>query len=107
MFLFENFAYNNSWASQYYESFYDASEYFMEYLNANLPFNNISYIVSRRWTSDHKNNKYEVTCIDKRDIFKNVDSGKLESNLYVVMEAKKEDGETLLSNFVLDVSKIK
>lgn len=82
MFLFENFAYNDSWASQYYESFYDASEYFMEYLNANLPFDNIFYTVSRRCTPDHKNNKYEVTCVDKRDIFKKINHKKYFAYVY-------------------------
>lgn len=82
MFLFESITYDNRWASQYYEDFYNASEYFTQYLNANSPFDNIVYNVRRCWTSDHKNNKYEVTYVNKKDLFKNISGKKYFAYMY-------------------------
>jgi hypothetical protein len=69
MFLFENFTYDDKWAVKYYENFYNASEYFANYLNKDYKNNSGSFFVRRCWDKDHKNNIYEVSYLHKSDIF--------------------------------------
>ena len=42
----------------------------------------------------------------KNNLFKNINENNIEHNLYIVMEAKKENNETIVSKINLDVSKI-
>lgn len=71
MFLFENYTYNSKWAIQYYENFYNASHYIAEYLNEDYKDNGV-FLVAQRWSMNHSHDTYEVSYINKANIF---DSG--------------------------------
>lgn len=68
MFLFENFTYDNDWASQYYDDFYDASPYLKQFLNDGFKDNGEFY-VKQCYSKDHDKSKYMVGYIDKCHIF--------------------------------------
>lgn len=71
MLLFENFTYNKRWASQFYEDFYNSSEYFKQYLNDGLNTIRYIYSVHRLYDKNHDNTHYEVFCHNKSDLFSN------------------------------------
>lgn len=68
MFLFENFTYDNTWASQYYENFYDASEYIENFLNDDYTENG-KFCVKMCYSKDHENNRYHISYLNNADIF--------------------------------------
>ena len=70
MFLFERFTYDNSWASQYYDNFYDGSEYLKKYLNDGYTENG-EFGVTQCHSSDHETYRYKVSYLNKADIFDN------------------------------------
>ena len=70
MLLFESFTYDDSWASQYYDNFYNASEYLKEYLNDGYTENG-EFCVKQCYSSDHETYRYKISYLNKADIFDN------------------------------------
>lgn len=68
MLLFESFTYDNSWASQYYDDFYDASPYIKQLLNDGFDDYGQFY-VKQCYSKDHETYRYKIGYIDRRHIF--------------------------------------
>lgn len=103
MLLFENFTYDDKWAVKYYENFYNASEYFANYLNKDYKDTG-KFAVRRCWDKDHKNNTYEISFIDTYKIFSDgyVDVFPLEAHKYVIKKLKNYVGVQLFDNVKTD-----
>ena len=103
MFLFENFAYDEKWAVKYYENFYNASEYFANYLNKNYKDNG-KFVVRRCWDKDHNNNTYEISFVDTYKIFSDgcVDVFPLEAHRYAIKMLRNYNGVEIIDGFKTD-----
>lgn len=103
MLLFENFTYNDKWAVKYYENFYNASEYFANYLNKDYKDNG-KFAVRRCWDKDHKNNTYEISFIDTYKIFSDgyVDVFPLEAHRYAIKMLRNYSGVEITNGFKTD-----
>ena len=104
MFLFENFKYDPEWAVQYYENFYNASEYFANYLNKDYNKDNGKFAVRRCWDKDYNNNSYEISFIDTYKLFSDgyVDVFPLEAHKYAIKKLKNYVGIQLFDNVKTD-----
>lgn len=103
MLLFENFKYDPEWAIKYYENFYNASEYFANYLNKDYKDNG-KFAVRRCWDKEHNNNIYEISFIDTYRIFSDgyVDVFPLEAHKYAIKKLKNYVGVQLFDNVKTD-----
>lgn len=93
MFLFESFTYDNSWAAKYYEDFYNASTYFANYLNKDYKGNTGQFFVRRCWDVNHENNRYEITYLNKSDIF--VESFPIDAYKYAYNKINSYDNRAI------------
>lgn len=102
MFLFESFIYDDKWAVKYYEDFYNASNYFANYLNKDYKGNG-KFAIRRCWDKEH-NNIYEISFIDTYKIFSNgyVDVFPLEAHKYAIKKLKNYVGVQLFDNVKTD-----
>ncbi len=103
MFLFENFTYDEKWAVKYYEDFYNASEYFANYLNKDYKDNG-KFFVRRCWDKDHNNNNYEISFIDTYKIFSDgyVNVFPLDAHRYAIKMLRNYNGVEITNGFKTD-----
>ena len=103
MFLFENFKYDPEWAIKYYENFYNASEYFANYLNKDYKDNG-KFAVRRCWDKEHNNNIYEISFIDTYRIFSDgyVNVFPLEAHKYAIKMLRNYSGIEITNGFKTD-----
>ena len=101
MFLFENFKYDPEWAVKYYEDFYNASEYFANYLNKDYKDNG-KFAVRRCWDKNHNDNIYEISFIDTYKIFSDgyVDVFPLEAHRYAIKKLVDLPKELIRRNHI-------
>ena len=106
MFLFENFKYDPEWAIKYYDDFYNASNYFANYLNKNYKDNG-KFAVRRYWDKDHNNKTYEISFIDTYKIFSDgyVDVFPLEAHRYAIKMLRNYRGVEITNGFKTDESR--
>ena len=90
MFLFESFAYDDRWASLYYDNFYDSSEWFSNYLNKDYNNDYGKFMTRRCYDKNHNNNLYEISFIDTHKLFSDgyVDVFPLKAHKYAIEKLK-------------------
>lgn len=102
MFIFENFTYDNNWASKYYEDFYSASMYFTNYLNKDYKGNG-KFMVRRCWDKGH-NSFYEISFIDTYNIFSDDQNEvfPLDAHKYAIKMLRNYSGVEITNGFKTD-----